>query len=194
MMVEEEFGNNAQIRTEERKRQLESVNRQIANIVDAIKTSGRFSEAINQSLADLETQRDSIRGTLAEAEKRLNQQVGAETLAEKIMGYFGNFDRIWHQGLTIEERKELLRCYVHQVNVSHSPTNVQAEIWLYKVPIPLKKMTPELADLSPFISRVNCGGRNLTLETTPPAEILPLITNKLALLKRPYVHYRSKAA
>jgi hypothetical protein len=194
MMVEEEFGDNAQMRTEELKRQLEAVNRQITNIVDAIKTSGRFSEAINQSLADLETQRDSIRGTLAEAEKRLNHGVGAETLAEKIMGYFGNFDRTWHQGLTIEERKELLRCYVHQVNVSHSPTNVQAEIWLYKVPIPLKQMTPELAELSPLISRVNCGGRNLTLEKVPWPEILPLITNKLVALKRPYLHYHGRAA
>ena len=194
MMVEEEFGDNAQVRTEEMKRQLDAVNRQIANIVDAIKTAGRFSEAINQSLADLETQRDSIRGTLAEAEKRLNQRVGAETLAQKIMGYFGELDQLWNQALTVEERKELLRCYVHQVNVRHSPTDVEAEIWLYKIPIPNKKMTPEGADLSPLISRVNCGGRNFTLETTPAPRILPLVVSKIAPLKRPYLHYRLKAA
>jgi hypothetical protein len=94
---------------------------------------------MNQSRADLETQRDATRVEAAEAEKRVNRRIGAETLAEKTMAYFGSFDRIFHDGLSIEERKELLRCYVHQVNISHSPTDVQAEIWLYKVPIPSKK-------------------------------------------------------
>ena len=119
--------------------------------------------------------------------------MGAETLAEKIMAYFGDLDRIWREGLTIEERKDLLRCYVHQINVSHSPTDVQTEIWLYKVPIPQKQMTPEGADLSPLISRVNCGGRNLTLEKKLSPEILPLVTRTLVALKRPYLHYRLRA-
>ena len=43
------------------------------------------------------------------------------------------------------------------------------------------------------MSRVNCGGRNLTLEKVTPPEILPLITNKLVVLKRPYVHYGARA-
>jgi len=193
MMVNDEFGDSAQGRAEELKRQLEAVNRQIANIVDAIKRSGRFSEAMNQTLADLETQRDSARGVLAQAEQRANQQIGAEPLAEKIIAYFGEFDRIWHKGLTIEERKELLRCYVYQVNVTHTPASVQAEIWLYKVPIPQKQMTPEGADLSPLISRVNCGGRNLTLEKTLSPELLPLVLRKVVALKRPYLHYRRAA-
>jgi hypothetical protein len=110
------------------------------------------------------------------------------------MGYFGEFDRVWREGLTVEERKELLRCYVHQVNVSHSPTNVQAEIWLYKVPIPNKQMTPEGADLSPLISRVNCGGRKFTLEKIPPPEILTLMISRVVALKRPYLHYQPRAA
>jgi DNA invertase Pin-like site-specific DNA recombinase len=194
MMVQEEFGDGAQSRAEDRHRQLEAVNRQIAHIVDAIKTAGRFSEAMNQSLADLETQRDSVRSALAEAEKRANQQIGAETLAEKIMAYFGKFDRIWNQGLTIEERKDLLRCYVHQVNITHSPTDVQAEIWLYKVPIPHTQMTPVLNGMAPLITRVNCGGRNFTLVKTLPPRILPLVVNKIVALKRPYVHYHRSAA
>jgi len=193
-MVTEEFGDSAQDRVQELQRQLDAVNQQIANIVDAIKTAGRFSEAMNLALADLETQRESVRSTLGDAEKRVNQRMGAETLAEKIMAYFGQLDRVWHQGLTIEERKELLRCYVHQVNVSHSPTNVQAEIWLYKVPIPRKNMTLEGADLSPLVSRVNCGGRQLTLVKAVPAEILPLVVRRLVGLKRPYLHYRPTAA
>jgi DNA invertase Pin-like site-specific DNA recombinase len=190
IMISEEFGDTAQTRTDELARQLDVLNRQIANIVDAVKISGRFSEAMNQALADLETQRDSVRNALGEAEKRVNQQVGAEALAEKIMGYFGNFNRIWHEGLTIEEQKELLRCYVHQVNVSHSPTSVQAEIWLYKIPIPHKQMTPVLNGIEPLITRVNCGGQHLTLVKAPPDEILPLVKRALVTLKRPYLHYR----
>jgi hypothetical protein len=135
-----------------------------------------------------------VRKVLAEADKRVNQQMGAETLAEKIMGYFGEFDRIWNEGLTIEERKDLLRCYVHQVNVSHSPSSVEAEIWLYKVPIPKTQMTPVLNGMEPLITRVNCGGRNLTLVKPLPPKILPLVVNKIVALKRPYVHYHRSAA
>ena len=40
------------------------------------------------------------------------------------------------------------------------------------------------------ISKVSCGGRNLTLETAPRPEILPLVTNRIIALKRPYIHYR----
>ena len=194
MMIGEEFGDTAQTLTDELTRQLDTLKRQIANVVDAVKTSGRFSEAMNQALADLETRRDSVRSALAEAEKRVNHQLGAEALADKIMGYFGDFNRIWHEGLTIEEQKELLRCYVHQVNVSHSPTSVEAEIWLYKIPIPHKQMTPALNGIEPLITRVNCGGRHLTLVKAPPAEILPLVTRALVALKRPYLHYRTVAA
>lgn len=193
VMVDEEFGDKAGDRANELGRQLETVNRRITNMVEAIQTSGRFSEAMNQALADLEIQRDSVRAALSEAEKRANQRVGAETMAEKIMAYFGAFDRIWTQGLSIEERKDLLRCYVHQINVSHSPTDVQAEIWLYKVPVPSNKMTPERADFRPLISRVNCGGRNLILEKSPSLEMMPLLLRKVAGLKRPYLHYRGAA-
>jgi hypothetical protein len=192
LLVKEEFGDNAQSRVEELQRQLGEVNRQIANMVDAIKASGRLSEAMNQTFADLEIQRDSARVALAEVEKRANKRIGAATLAEKIMANAGQFNRIWNEGLAIEERKELLRCYVHQVNITHSATSVQAEIWLYKIPIPRKKMTPETADLSPLISRVNCGGRHLPLVKTVSAEILPLVIRALVALKRPYLHYREK--
>ena len=194
VMVTEEFGNSAQSRADELQYQLQGGNRQIANIVEAIKTSGRFSEAMTQSLADLETQRDSVRMALGEVEKRVNQRVGAEALAERIMGYAGEFDRIWNEGLSIEERKELLRCYVHQINVTHSPANVHAEIWLYKIPIPHKQMTPALNGLEPLITRVNCGGRRLTLVKTVEPEILSLVVNKIVALKRPYLHYRRRAA
>lgn len=82
-------------------------------MIEAIKASGRLSEAMNRAFADLETQRDSIRVTLVEVEKRANKRIGAAMLAEKIMVYAGDFARLWKDGLAIEERKELLRCYVH---------------------------------------------------------------------------------
>jgi hypothetical protein len=189
IMVKEEFGDSAETRSDELEGQLRAVTRQIVNIVDAIKASGRLSEAMNQALADLEAQRDSVRVSLREAEQRACKRIGAATLAEKIMVNFGDFDRLWNEGLSIEERKELLRCYVHQIKVSHSLTNVQAEIWLYKIPIPHKKMTPVTAELSPLITRVNCGGRHLTLVNSPANEILPFLIKQMVMLKRPYLRH-----
>lgn len=194
LMVKEEFGDNAQSRVEEIQRQLGDTNAQIANIVQVIKVSGRLSEAMNQALADLETQRDSLRVLLGEAEKRVNTRIGAATLAEKIMANAGQFDRIWTEGLNVEERKELLRCYVHQISIRHSPTTVEAEIWLYKIPIPQQKKTLERAELSPLISRVSCGGRNLTLAKDISREIRPFVTRTAIMLKRPYDHYNARVA
>ena len=120
-MIKDEFGDGAEARGQELRRQLDTVNRQIANIVEAVAQSGGFTESLNQKLADLETQRANIRNDLGEAEKRVNQQVGAETLAEKIMAYYGQFDRIWNEGLTLDAKKDVLKSYVHHVKVDHSP-------------------------------------------------------------------------
>lgn len=193
-MVNEEFGDSAQTRVEGLERELEDVQRQIANVIEAIKASGRLSAAMNQTLADLEIRRDSIQSELRKAENRKHQKIGAETLAERIMTEYGNFDRIWNEGLTIEDRKELLRCYVHQVSVSHSRDQVRAEIWLYKVPIPQTQMTRVLNGIQPLITRVNCGGRNLTLVKDVDTVILPLVSRRIIALKRPYLHYRPRVA
>lgn len=193
-IIDEEFGDNVQNRVNELRGELAVVTREIRNIVEAIKTSGRLSEAINQALADLEIQRAVIRNSLTDTEKRANQRVGAETMAEKIMVCFGQFDRIWNEGLTVEQRKELLRCYVHQINVRHSPEHIEAEIWLYKIPIPKTQLTPEGVDLTPLVSRVNCGDRRFTLGEALPPSLLPFLVRKAASLKRPYLHYQAKAA
>jgi hypothetical protein len=111
-----------------------------------------------------------------------------------VLAYSTQFDRIWNEALTIEERKDYLRCFVHQINISHSPTDVRAEIWLYKIPLPAKNMTPETADLNPLISRVNCGGRHSPQVKGVPPEILPFVLRKLISLKRPYDHYRANVA
>jgi hypothetical protein len=44
------------------------------------------------------------------------------------------------------------------------------------------------------ITRVNCGGRTLTLVKDLANEMLPFITRRLLALKRPYTHYRPTAA
>ena len=75
-------------------------------------------------------------------------------LAERIMDCFGDFDNLWKDGLTMEERKDLLRCYVHQVGIRHTSTAIEAEIWLYKIPIPGKNMTLVLNGIEPLITRV----------------------------------------
>jgi hypothetical protein len=44
-----------------------------------------------------------------------------------------------------------------------------------------------------FISKVNCGGRILTLAKDLPDHILPFVTKRFIALKRPYAHYRMRA-
>jgi DNA invertase Pin-like site-specific DNA recombinase/DNA-binding transcriptional MerR regulator len=193
-MVDQEFGENAQSRVQELQRRLDELNRQISNLVGAIKTSGRFSEAMNQALADLEAQRNSMLEHLKDAARRANHRVGAEALAANIMAYFGDFDRLWREGLTLEEQKELLRCYVHQINVNHAADAVSADIWLYRIPVSTTQMTPALSGLEPIVTRVNCGGRHLTLVKGVTPEILPLVVRRQAALKKPYLHYRASVA
>jgi DNA invertase Pin-like site-specific DNA recombinase len=194
IMVAEEFGDQAKSRVDETERQLVAVGRQITNIVEAVKLSASFSEAMRQALADLELQRDALRARLREAAARTNKQIGADIIAEKIVTCYGNFERIWREGLTLEERKELLRCYVYQINLHHSPTDVKAEIWLYKIPVPKTQVTPALNGLEPLITRVSCGGRYLPRVTTVDANVLPYIVRTIVSLKRPYVHYPVSAA
>jgi DNA invertase Pin-like site-specific DNA recombinase len=194
LMIQEEFGNRAQGRVEELQVQLQAINRQIANIIEVVKASGRLSEAMNVELANLETQRDVTRASIAEAKKRASKRIGAALLSEKIVAAFGQFDRIWKDALTIEEQKEWLRCYIHQVNIRHTPTDVEAEIWLYKIPIPGTQMTPALNGIEPLIARVNCGGRILTLGMEVPQQVLPFVTRRIVALKRPYRHYQTKVA
>lgn len=193
-LIAEEFGDGAAARANELGRALSEAERQIANVVDAIKISGRFSEAMNRCLVELERQRDGIREHLANAESRVNRQHGAETLANKIMDSFGNFKRLWCEGLNVEERKEVIRCYVHQVDITHSPTEVHAEIWLYKVPIPAKKMTLALNGIEPLIARVNCGGPSQTQVKGVEPRVVGLVTNRFIALKPPYKHQRKSVA
>lgn len=194
-MVQEEFQSVAKpARTGEMAQRLNSLNREIANIISAIKDSGRFSQAMNEALAELEAQRDMIRDSLSKVENEANSGIDPEVVTAKIMEYFGEFDRIWNEGLTVEHRKEILRSYIHQITVRHSATNIDTEIWLYKVPIPKTQLTPEGVDLTSLISRVNCGGRNLTLEKIRPEVILPFVVRKQIELKRPYLHFRTRVA
>jgi DNA-binding transcriptional MerR regulator len=194
VMVRAEFGHAAEHRADELQQQLNALERQIANIVDAVKTSGRFSEAMNHALTDLETQRETVRGALREAQGRAAREIGTDALAAEIIAHFGKFERLVTDGLSIEERKELLRCYVHQVDISHSPTNVQADVWLYKIPIPKTQMTPALNGIEPIIARVNCGGRNLTLVKDLDETLRAYVTRRFIALKRPYRHYDRPAA
>lgn len=169
-LVREEYGTGAETRLDQLQDQLTDLNRQIANVVQAVK-AGSFSEALNQTLGDLEKQRESVRSAIGEALGRANQKVGAEHLADKVMAYLDDFDRLWNQEATVEERKDLLRTFVRQVNVKAKDRT--AEVWLWKIPQTQQTLGPE--GYSPSIPRVYCGGRFSTLGIIPPPEVVPLV-------------------
>ena len=185
-MVGQEFGDDAQTRAEEIERQLAGLNRQIANIIDAIKVSAHFSEAIRQALADLETQRDSIRASLREAEGRANRQVGADALAEKTMEVLRRLRPCLArrpEGRRAEGVATLLRPSGQRSSLPHGR---EGRDLVYKIPIPTTQMTPALSGLEPLITRVSCGGRHLPQVKAPSAEVLPFTTRTTIALKRPY--------
>ncbi len=117
------------------------MNRKIENIVEAVQ-AGRFSQALSETLQKLEAERNSIRQELAEVESRMSESESVESLTEKALALADNFEHIWGKALTIDERKEILRKFIHQVNVEHSPERIHATYWLYKVPLPHKMLTP----------------------------------------------------
>jgi len=53
-----------------------------------------------------------------------------------------DFEQTWTQALTDDERKEVLKRFIYQVKVEHSSERIHATYWLYKLPIPLKMLTP----------------------------------------------------
>jgi len=180
-MINEQFGDGAQSRVCELEAQIAELNRQIENVVAAVK-AGAFSPTLNQTLADLEAQRAAVGAELRKAEARTNQEVGAEILAEKVMEYFGQFDRMLEQAKDIEDRKAFLRTFVRQVNVSESSGQRSAEIWLWK--IPQKNLGEE--DSHPLFPRVNCGGTHLRLGIAQPQELIPLLISRRIELPRSY--------
>jgi DNA invertase Pin-like site-specific DNA recombinase len=157
-MIEEQFGAGAETQIRDLQQRLEEVNRQINNLLEAAKM-GQFSKALMDTLQGLEGQRESIRQEMAEAESKLGAEDDMDSLLEKAVALAEDFARVWGQSLTNEERKEILRKFIHQVTVQHSPERISATYWLYKIPQLPEIQTPATRAFQPLIAGVNCGGR-----------------------------------
>jgi len=157
-MIEEQFGSGVESKLRDSQKSLEEINRQISNLLDAAKM-GQFSKALMETLQGLETQRDNIRQEMAEAESKLGASDNMDTLLEKAIALAEDFERIWGQSLSNEERKEVLRKFIHQVSVQHSPENISATYWLYKIPQLPGIQNPATRAFQPLIAGFNCGGR-----------------------------------
>jgi site-specific DNA recombinase len=72
-MINDEFGDSAQPGVDAIRRQLAEIDHQIVNIIGAIKMSGRFSDAMNETLANLEAQKQFASNALSEFE---NARIG----------------------------------------------------------------------------------------------------------------------
>ncbi len=180
-MLRQEFGHGADEQIKMLKARLGEIDRQLANMVAAVKNGG-FSATLNRALGDLEEEKRKVGEELSRMEGRSNQRIGAEVLTEKIMGRFANFDKLWNETTAIEERKEFLRGFVRQVTVDHSASEPTAKIWLWKIP----QKTLGQEDTGPLFPRVNCGGQYLTLriEEIPPPDLMPmLMTREIRLLR-----------
>ncbi len=171
-MIAEEFGDSAADRLAEIQTQSTEVERQLANVLGIVRMHGKYSEALVSELSGLEHRRDELRKQVAECHAKVNQRVGAETLAERILGYMNTFDSMWSGDLTVEERKRVLQSFVHMISVSHSDERIEAKIHTLQIPIPETQRTPALRGLEPLIARVHCGGGKRLSHHHPCTKIL----------------------
>ena len=80
-----------------------------------------------------------------------------DILLEKAVAMAEDFEHVWSGNLGNEERKEILRKFIHQVTVQHSPEKISATYWLYKIPQLPEIQTPATRAFQPLIAGVNCG-------------------------------------
>jgi hypothetical protein len=52
------------------------------------------------------------------------------------LGYADNFDELWSQCATNEEKKAFLRAFIYQITLDHSADHIKATYYLYHLPTP----------------------------------------------------------
>lgn len=158
-MVEDQFGNGAELRVGDLKRQLATAEFEIHNIVEAVKC-GQFSPALAAALQALENRKAALERDLKEAQERLGASVTPQGLMHQIMEYAGEFDTLWGKQGTPEEQKRFLKQYIHHITVGRAADHINAAVGLYKIPLAFPQIkTPVKMSLSATSTEVYCGGR-----------------------------------
>jgi DNA invertase Pin-like site-specific DNA recombinase len=160
-LVENQFGNGAEHEIADLKRQLAAVEFEISNVIDVVK-GGHFSPSLAEALKALETRQVRLKESLREAQSRVGSRMTPQRMVSEVMARADRFDTVWGQYLTIDERRETIRQYVHTVRVNASRDTIKATFGLYKIPLVITQQTPVKIPLQAISTEVNCGGPILT--------------------------------
>jgi len=178
-MIEERFGGSIETPSDDLRAHLKGIERKIQNIVRAIE-GGTAAQSLSESLLRLETQREDVRQQLEEAENMAKTVNDPDALLAEMLSIGENFDDLWERCGNMEEKKEFIHQFVQSIKVTHSPTEIKADVSLFKIP-----WAQETLALS---------GSRLSLGSIAGAGFVPKInphlTVKSHILKPPYNHRR----
>ena len=169
--------------------------RQIRNAVEAIK-AGVLKETLYEEVGKLESQKSELQKEISHMEGRKSLEKDLETMVDELLGYANNFDELWNQCATNEEKKAFIRAFLYQITLDHSPEHIKATYYLYNLPqLPenglavntLSSAHGEFA-LSPLRGPMSYPtGR-------PHPRLIPWLSAQEFDFKKPYAHYRGSFA
>jgi DNA invertase Pin-like site-specific DNA recombinase len=132
-MVKEQFGTGTEERVEESKAELARAGKEIENMIAAIR-AGTFSPSLAVALKDAETRREDLKLQLRTRQEAIGASISPQHIVAEIMSMADDFDENLAAMRTMEQRKDLVRSYVAQVNVVREGANLAADCLLWKVP------------------------------------------------------------
>ncbi len=132
-MIEAQFGQNSEIKEQELKDRLKEVNRQLANIVQAIKITG-YSSVISNELPKLESEKRRLEKELIESQQRKKVLKDVDGIVEAVLSQLRNVDLKWLHSATSERKQQLLSTFLHKVVVTHDESEIVADCQVYAVP------------------------------------------------------------
>jgi len=132
-LLKDQFGEANENKAEDMKKALEKTDHQLRNIVEAIK-AGVSPTMLTEELTRLESQKIELLKDIAHLEGRKSLKKDLDTVLDELLGYADNFDDLWNQCATNEEKKAFLRAFIYQITLDHSADHIKATYYLYHLP------------------------------------------------------------
>jgi DNA invertase Pin-like site-specific DNA recombinase len=145
-MVKDQFGTGAEERVEELKSELGRIGKEIENMIAAIR-AGTFSPSLAAALKDAETRREDLKLQLRSRQEAIGASTSPQRILAEIMTMADDFEENLAAMRTIEQRKDLVRSHVAQVNIVREGAKMAADCLLWKVPQMMAAQDPPLGTL-----------------------------------------------
>jgi len=174
-MVKEQFGTGAEERVEESKAELSRVDKEIENMISAIR-AGTFSPSLASALRDAETRQEDVKAQLRTRKQAVGASVSPQRILSDLMDTANDFDKNLAAMHTIEQRKDFVRGYVAQVNLVRDGSDMAADCLFWKVPQIMMAQHPALGTLGHHGASFNSiAGAGFAIGRSDITHLLPLV-------------------